>query len=88
MKQFTGGVLHSKFWVVDGRHIYVGSANMDWRSLTQVSPSTHGQEAHLEFLPVPLPRALSDVSIDQGKSESQEVSRWNPGSKSHAITSL
>lgn len=36
MKQLTGGVLHSKFWVVDGRHIYVGSANMDWRSLTQV----------------------------------------------------
>lgn len=38
MGKFTGGVLHSKFWVVDGRHVYVGSANMDWRSLTQVSP--------------------------------------------------
>ncbi|XP_023561481.1 phospholipase D4 isoform X2 [Octodon degus] len=36
MQQLTGGILHSKFWVVDGRHIYVGSANMDWRSLTQV----------------------------------------------------
>ena len=24
-------------WVVDGIHFYVGSANMDWRSLTQVS---------------------------------------------------
>ncbi|XP_054988610.1 5'-3' exonuclease PLD4 [Sorex araneus] len=36
LKKLTGGVLHSKFWVVDGRHIYVGSANMDWRSLTQV----------------------------------------------------
>ncbi|XP_049754744.1 5'-3' exonuclease PLD4 isoform X3 [Elephas maximus indicus] len=36
MKQLTGGVLHSKFWVVDGRHLYLGSANMDWRSLTQV----------------------------------------------------
>ncbi|XP_062944364.1 5'-3' exonuclease PLD4 [Cynocephalus volans] len=36
MQRLTGGVLHSKFWVVDGRHIYVGSANMDWRSLTQV----------------------------------------------------
>ncbi|XP_013844725.1 phospholipase D4 isoform X8 [Sus scrofa] len=35
MGKFTGGVLHSKFWVVDGRHVYVGSANMDWRSLTQ-----------------------------------------------------
>ncbi|XP_059771232.1 5'-3' exonuclease PLD4 [Balaenoptera ricei] len=36
MGRLTGGVLHSKFWVVDGRHVYVGSANMDWRSLTQV----------------------------------------------------
>lgn len=30
------GILHTKLWVVDGRHFYVGSANMDWRSLTQV----------------------------------------------------
>ncbi|XP_077493232.1 5'-3' exonuclease PLD3-like isoform X3 [Amblyomma americanum] len=30
------GVLHTKFWIVDDQHIYVGSANMDWRSLTQV----------------------------------------------------
>uniref|UniRef100_A0A8C4L5N2 PLD phosphodiesterase domain-containing protein n=1 Tax=Equus asinus TaxID=9793 RepID=A0A8C4L5N2_EQUAS len=37
MRQLTGGVLHSKFWVVDGRHVYVGSANMDWRSLTQLT---------------------------------------------------
>lgn len=36
MKQLTRGVLHSKFWVVDGRHVYLGSANMDWRSLAQV----------------------------------------------------
>ncbi|KAM5340187.1 5'-3' exonuclease PLD4 isoform 2-T2 [Glossophaga mutica] len=34
--RLTGGVLHSKFWVVDGLHVYLGSANMDWRSLTQV----------------------------------------------------
>ncbi|EHB01401.1 Phospholipase D4 [Heterocephalus glaber] len=36
MQQLIGGVLHSKFWVVDGQHVYMGSANMDWRSLTQV----------------------------------------------------
>uniref|UniRef100_G3UL33 5'-3' exonuclease PLD3 n=1 Tax=Loxodonta africana TaxID=9785 RepID=G3UL33_LOXAF len=30
------GVLHTKFWVVDQTHFYLGSANMDWRSLTQV----------------------------------------------------
>ena len=45
MGRLTGGVLHSKFWVVDGRHVYVGSANMDWRSLTQVSPRAPGREA-------------------------------------------
>ncbi|XP_046741298.1 5'-3' exonuclease PLD3-like isoform X2 [Diprion similis] len=30
------GVLHTKLWIIDRVHIYVGSANMDWRSLTQV----------------------------------------------------
>lgn len=34
---FGSGVLHSKFWIVDDEHFYVGSANMDWRSLTQVN---------------------------------------------------
>ncbi|VDD86126.1 unnamed protein product [Enterobius vermicularis] len=31
-----GGVLHTKMWIVDDKHIYVGSANMDWKSLTEV----------------------------------------------------
>lgn len=35
--RLTGGVLHSKFWIVDMKHIYIGSANMDWRSLSQVT---------------------------------------------------
>uniref|UniRef100_A0A1I7Z5A0 PLD phosphodiesterase domain-containing protein n=1 Tax=Steinernema glaseri TaxID=37863 RepID=A0A1I7Z5A0_9BILA len=30
------GILHTKAWVVDKKHFYVGSANLDWRSLTQV----------------------------------------------------
>lgn len=30
------GILHTKLWIVDNKHFYVGSANMDWRSLTQV----------------------------------------------------
>ncbi|CAH8446668.1 unnamed protein product [Schistosoma mattheei] len=30
------GVLHTKLWSVDAKNGYVGSANMDWRSLTQV----------------------------------------------------
>ncbi|XP_045449871.1 5'-3' exonuclease PLD3-like [Melitaea cinxia] len=35
-KLLGGGVLHTKFWIVDRKHFYIGSANMDWRSLTQV----------------------------------------------------
>ncbi|XP_061700723.1 5'-3' exonuclease PLD4 [Syngnathoides biaculeatus] len=34
--RLTNGVLHSKFWIVDRQHVFVGSANMDWRALTQV----------------------------------------------------
>uniref|UniRef100_A0A7E4ZRG0 PLD phosphodiesterase domain-containing protein n=1 Tax=Panagrellus redivivus TaxID=6233 RepID=A0A7E4ZRG0_PANRE len=33
---YNGGVLHTKSIIVDGKHYYVGSANIDWRSLTQV----------------------------------------------------
>lgn len=31
-----GGVLHTKLWISDEQNFYLGSANMDWRSLTQV----------------------------------------------------
>ncbi|MES2642271.1 MAG: phospholipase D-like domain-containing protein [Myxococcota bacterium] len=32
----TGGVLHAKYFIVDGRVAYVGSQNFDWRSLIHV----------------------------------------------------
>lgn len=35
-KLIGGGVLHTKLWIIDRKHFYLGSANMDWRSLTQV----------------------------------------------------
>lgn len=35
-KLLGGGVLHTKLWIVDDQHMYVGSANNDWRALTQV----------------------------------------------------
>ncbi|KAH8952931.1 hypothetical protein BDL97_09G110500 [Sphagnum fallax] len=31
-----GGVLHAKLWISNKKHAYVGSANNDWKSLTQV----------------------------------------------------
>ncbi|XP_066574950.1 uncharacterized protein pld7 isoform X2 [Amia ocellicauda] len=36
LKNLTGGIVHTKLWVLDNEHAYIGSANMDWRSLTQV----------------------------------------------------
>ncbi|TDG49437.1 hypothetical protein AWZ03_004120 [Drosophila navojoa] len=35
-KYFGSGILHTKLWIVDGQHFYLGSANMDWRALTQI----------------------------------------------------
>jgi phosphatidylserine/phosphatidylglycerophosphate/cardiolipin synthase-like enzyme len=32
----AGGVLHAKYFVVDGREAYVGSQNFDWRSLAHI----------------------------------------------------
>ncbi|XP_066517038.1 inactive phospholipase D5 [Hoplias malabaricus] len=34
MTALTNGELHSSFWVVDRKHMYIGSAAMDWRSLS------------------------------------------------------
>jgi phosphatidylserine/phosphatidylglycerophosphate/cardiolipin synthase-like enzyme len=31
-----GGVLHAKYFVVDGRETYLGSQNFDWRSLSHI----------------------------------------------------
>lgn len=33
---YGSGILHQKIWVFDEQHVYVGSANMDWKSLAQV----------------------------------------------------
>ncbi len=38
MGQWYGGdgIMHQKIWIFDARHVYIGSANMDWKSLSQV----------------------------------------------------
>lgn len=36
MREHTGGVLHAKFMVIDGREATLGSANFDWRSLVHI----------------------------------------------------
>lgn len=37
LKDWWGsGIVHAKVWISDNRDVYIGSANNDWKSLTQV----------------------------------------------------
>jgi phospholipase D3/4 len=35
-KWYGGGIMHQKIWIFDSIHLYLGSANMDWKSISQV----------------------------------------------------
>jgi phospholipase D3/4 len=35
-KWYGGGMMHQKIWIFDQQHLYLGSANADWKSLAQV----------------------------------------------------
>lgn len=35
-KLLNAGIVHTKFFSVDGKNAYIGSANFDWRALTEV----------------------------------------------------
>ncbi|MFP5286582.1 MAG: phospholipase D-like domain-containing protein, partial [Thermoanaerobaculia bacterium] len=51
----AGGVLHAKYFLVDGRELYVGSQNYDWRSLQ------HIQELGVRVMEPGVARAYADV---------------------------
>jgi hypothetical protein len=51
----AGGVLHAKFFVVDGREVYLGSQNFDWRSLQ------HIQELGVHVVEPVVARAVTDL---------------------------
>lgn len=36
LKKLTGGIIHAKYFVVDQKHIFVGSQNFDWKALSQI----------------------------------------------------
>ena len=55
VKKVMGGVLHAKYFVVDGREAYLGSQNFDWRSLQ------HIQELGVRFRQPDAVRALEDI---------------------------
>ncbi len=68
------GVLHTKLWVVDRKHVFIGSANMDWRSLTQV------KELGVAFINCSCvaedTAKLFDVYWDLGKPGAKIPSSW------------
>jgi phosphatidylserine/phosphatidylglycerophosphate/cardiolipin synthase-like enzyme len=55
MGKAMGGVLHAKYFVVDGREAFLGSQNFDWRSLE------HIQELGLRIRVPEVVRSLADV---------------------------
>ncbi len=36
MKPIAGGIMHAKYFVVDGDNVFTGSQNMDWRALKHI----------------------------------------------------
>lgn len=55
LKSRTGGVLHAKYVVIDGREVLVGSQNFDWRSLE------HIQELGVQARSRPIAAAYGEV---------------------------
>ena len=55
VKASMGGVMHAKYFIVDGRAAYLGSQNFDWRSLE------HIQELGVRFQSPDAVRALEDI---------------------------
>ncbi len=50
---YGSGILHVKMWIADGKVAYIGSANTDWKSLTQVKAREGGDLAGLTRLQAP-----------------------------------
>ena len=43
-----GGVLHAKYFLVDGREAFLGSQNLDWRALTHILSTGRRREVLLD----------------------------------------
>lgn len=51
-KWFGSGILHTKMWLIDRKHFYVGSANLDWRSLTQVGSLSNPLDTNTRYIKI------------------------------------
>jgi len=69
-----GGILHTKLWLVDRRHVYIGSANSDWRSLTEVKE----MGVHISDCPCVAEDVakLFDVYWAMGADDAQVPAKW------------
>jgi phosphatidylserine/phosphatidylglycerophosphate/cardiolipin synthase-like enzyme len=81
----AGGVLHAKYFVVDGADSFVGSQNFDWRALA------HIQEMGVRVRSKEIAGALLDVldtdwDLAAGAANDARVHRHGPGSGVHATT--
>lgn len=63
-KWFGSGILHTKMWLIDRRHFYVGSANLDWRSLTQVGSLSNPLDTNTSRLPLYLTHLSTGTGLD------------------------
>jgi phosphatidylserine/phosphatidylglycerophosphate/cardiolipin synthase-like enzyme len=48
ISKLTGGIIHAKYFVVDGKELFIGSQNFDWRALDQIHETgVHVKDAAL-----------------------------------------
>jgi phosphatidylserine/phosphatidylglycerophosphate/cardiolipin synthase-like enzyme len=75
----AGGVQHAKYFIVDGKEVFVGSQNFDWRSLEQI------HELGLRVRNVAFAQAYGSVFEADWKLANGEDVRFDGGTKIPSI---
>jgi len=76
----TGGILHAKYMIVDGREAFLGSQNFDWRALE------HNLELGVRIRDVSIVRALSVIfAADWARAGGEAAPSTAP--RSHLLAS-
>ncbi|PWA76580.1 phospholipase D/Transphosphatidylase, Phospholipase D-like domain protein [Artemisia annua] len=60
---FGSGFIHAKVWISDSRHVYVGSANNDWKDFTQVAYAPHNLVKEIGIYLVDCPTVAKQLEI-------------------------